>query len=324
MQRSFAFDNSRFFALIPSPLHLAVTTLSFKKTAYEFDELLQQVIDSDGIQIRKGKPRTIGPADLSYPLLRYVPLKPLAMYYAATRDCKKVTATKDDIETIQYFQGIGLIDDFYLSLVSWSAMYGCRSVALGPNLYLWGGHLEGIEEIKLERYGLGHLTCVAYSSSDILLMCTIRGLIAAYSQKLHRIVATTSLGDNYICCATWLGNSNFVFVGSDKGVVMCLYVSERSIIVKKRLFFHTQQICGKFATNVNFAFTCKLLISRNCPQPRFQAVGNRQQRQPMYDLGYLRPLGAASSVYFDPQCSCQGIGILSVVSRTIGNWRWVQ
>ena len=239
MQRSFAVDNSRFLASTLQP-----ATFYTK----EIELLLAQILDTRPTTLRVRRSSRFGLVDVSAPLLLSAPSNHLAAYLAEKNGCEKNEHVKktSEVETVQYFQGIGLVDDFYLSLVSWSRKYNRRAVALGPNLYFWGGLAEGIDELKLEKYHLGHITCISYSRRDILLVCTARSYVVVYSQLLKKIVATTCLAGSYICCAEWLGNSNIVFTGNDKGVVCCLQVSEREIVVRRRIQFHEQQICGEY------------------------------------------------------------------------------
>lgn len=239
MQRSFAVDNSRFLAstLQPAPF-----------CTKEIKLLLAQILNTRPTTLYVRNSTHFGLVDVSAPLLLSAPLHHLAAYLAEKNGCEKDEHANNtsDVETIQYFQGIGLVDDFYLSLVSWSRKYNRRAVALGPNLYFWGGLADGIDELKLEKYHLGHITCISYSRRDILLVCTARSYVVVYSQLLKKIVATTCLAGSYICCAEWLGNTNVVFAGNDKGLVYCLQVSEREIVVRRRIQFHEQQICGTY------------------------------------------------------------------------------
>lgn len=239
MQRSFAVDNSRFLASNVQPAPFCTK---------EINLLLAQILDTRPTTLYVRNSAQFGLVDVSAPLLLSAPLHRLAAYLAEKNGCEKNERVKKtgDVETVQYFQGIGLVDDFYLSLVSWSSKYNRRAVALGPNLYFWGGLSDGIDELKLEKYQLGHITCISYSRRDILLVCTARSYVVVYSQLLQKIVATTYLAGAYICCAEWLGNTNNVFAGNDKGTVYCLQVSEREIVVRRRIEFHQQQICGKY------------------------------------------------------------------------------
>lgn len=182
--------------------------------------------------------------DAAAPLLGNAPLQPLAQFLAKN-GCEKPAATHptSTVDTIQYFQGIGLREDFYLSLVSWSKKYDRRAVALGPNVYSWGQQ-DGIDELKLERYAFGYLTCVAYSCHDYLLLCSVESFVAVYCQRRRKIIVSTVLPEA-VYCAAWTDEPGTVFAGTDRGTFYCLLITDQEIAVASQVRFHRLRICGK-------------------------------------------------------------------------------
>ncbi len=65
-----------------------------------------------------------------------------------------------------YFQGTRLVDDFYeYKWLEQKVQSTGRSIEF--NLYFWE---DWPSELKLEKYHLGHITCISYSRRGILLV----------------------------------------------------------------------------------------------------------------------------------------------------------
>lgn len=160
----------------------------------------------------------------------------------------------------------GLRDDYYCSLIAYSARTHSLAVGLHSDVYTWQ---ESVGAHPFKQWSSAHVTCLAFSSfaggNNILAIGRINGLLTLWDpgERAPRIEQPHNAS---IACLAWkpvispppiaaqaaqaAGYVEDLLVGDELGNI-CLYavmwgsaVQPASMGLLRRVVVHTQQICG--------------------------------------------------------------------------------
>lgn len=164
----------------------------------------------------------------------------------------------DELTSEKILDAPELLNDYYSSLIAWSANKNVLAVALQKSVYLWSAQ-TGPKVIALPNF-TSLITTLAFSEKRFLAIGRQDQTLIIYDMNLNETVLAHSLCDRVVTCMSWKpGSDSELFIGDQHGSITSFRISklmtysdngetgyECSLSENYSFRGHCQQICGLF------------------------------------------------------------------------------
>ncbi|OQR80130.1 cell division cycle protein 20-like [Tropilaelaps mercedesae] len=136
---------------------------------------------------------------------------------------------------------IGIVDDFYLNLLDWSAR-NAVAVALGANLFMWNAQTGSIEHLIELSDQQDYISAVQFSQDGFYLAVGLSSnAIELWDVEAQRLLRTLNGHTNRVGSISW--NSHICSSGARSGIIMHsdVRVAEHQ---QGSVHAHLEEICG--------------------------------------------------------------------------------